>query len=219
VTRIKICGLSETEHVLAAAAAGADFVGLVFAPSRRRVAPDKAFGLVEALRRLKTATETVGVFAGFPAVQVNRIADYCGLDRVQLSGGESWEFCTQIDRPIIKTVHISPQSTGDSLLRAIEEGRRLLQNRNLVFLLDTRVGTASGGTGQTFDWRLAKEVGTRFPVVVAGGLTPVNVTRLVREVQPWAVDVSSGVETLGNKDTAKIDKFIEAVRRAELPPQ
>jgi phosphoribosylanthranilate isomerase len=215
VTRVKVCGLSEIEHVVAAADGAANFVGFVFAESRRRVTPDKARELVEAVRRRESRPQTVGVFAGFPATEVNMVVDHCGLDRVQLSGDESWEFCAQITRPIIKTLHVSPQSTGGAVLRVMEEGRRRLKNTDIVFLLDARVGTASGGTGQTFDWTLAKEVAARFPVVVAGGLTPLNVAELIHEAHPWGVDVSSGVETAGIKDEAKIRSFIEAVRRAE----
>ena len=94
-------------------------------------------------------------------------------------------------------------------------GYRLLPRQNLVCLLDSQVGDTYGGTGQAFDWQLAKEVSARFPVIIAGGLTPANVGQLVKEVQPWGVDVSTGVETNGRKDTAKISAFIKAVRRVE----
>jgi phosphoribosylanthranilate isomerase len=217
VTFVKVCGLSELEHVTAAALAGADFVGFVFAESRRRVTADKARDLVAAIGTRETRPATVGVFAGSPAAEVNRIAAYCGLDRVQLSGGESWQFCAQIDRPIIKTIHVAPQSTGDSIRRMIQEGRRLLKDKDHIFLLDTHGGAASGGTGLTFDWELAREVAAVFPVVIAGGLTPGNVADLISRARPWGVDVSTGVETDGMKDAAKISAFIRVVRGTGSP--
>jgi len=213
MTRIKICGLSEIQHVLAAAEAGADFLGLVFAPSRRQVSSKKALQLVEAVCQLKTRPAMVGVFVNSTAEEVNRIADYCGLDRVQLSGDENWEYCRQIERPIIKAVHVSNTSTPDEIVSEIATGYQLLPQQNLICLLDSKAGDTYGGTGRAFSWRLAGKVSARFPVLIAGGLTPTNVSRLVKETQPWGVDVSSGVETNGQKDTAKIIAFIKAVRR------
>lgn len=215
MTFIKICGLSQVEHALAAAEAGADFVGMVFAEGRRKVSPEKSLEIVHALRKSQPRPEIMGVFAGTPAGEVNRIADYCGLDRVQLSGGESWEYCLQVRRPITKSLPISPETTADEVLATIKEGSALLKHMDVIFLLDTKVGNSSGGTGKTFDWSVAKKVAADFPVMVAGGLDPGNVTGLIEQVRPWAVDVSSGVETAGSKDEMKIGKFIEAVRRAD----
>jgi len=215
VTRIKICGLSEIQHVLAAAEAGADFIGLVFAPSRRQVPIKKALQLIEAVCQLKTRPAVVGVFVNSAADEVNRVADYCHLDRVQLSGDESWNYCQQIERPIIKAVHISKNSTPDEIISDIRMGYRLLPRQYLTCLLDSKIGEAYGGTGQAFDWKLAREICSRFPVFIAGGLNSRNVGRLVKKIQPWGVDVSSGVETDGQKNTAKIVAFIKAVRRAK----
>jgi phosphoribosylanthranilate isomerase len=215
VTIVKICGLSEVDDALAAAKGGADFAGMVFAKSRRRVTPEKALEIVSALRKSNLRTQTVGVFAGLSVTEVNHAAEYCGLDRVQLSGGESWDYCLQVRRPITKSLHISAETTADEVLAAIEEGCALLKQMDFIFLLDTKVGNASGGTGKTFDWTVAKKVAARFPVMVAGGLNPGNVTGLIKEVHPWAVDVSSGVETRGIKDKMKIRRFLEAVKRAD----
>jgi phosphoribosylanthranilate isomerase len=215
VTRIKICGLSEIQHVLAAAEAGADFIGLVFAPSRRQVSAKKALQLVEAVCNLKTRPAVVGVFVNSAVDEVNRIAEYCHLDQVQLSGDETWDYCRQIKRPIIKTVHVSNTSAPDEIVSEIATGYQLLPKQNLICLLDSKVGDTYGGTGRAFDWQLARKVSARFPVLIAGGLTPTNVGQLVKETQPWGVDVSSGVETNGQKDTAKIIAFIKAVRRVK----
>lgn len=215
MTRVKICGLSDTGHALAAGQAGADFLGLVFAPSRRQVSPLEALPLVEAVHSLRPCPSVVGVFVNAAAEEVNRTADYCQLDWVQLSGDETWDYCRDIERPLIKVVRVSTTSQSREIITDIDRGYRLRLKHDFVCLLDSQVRGAYGGTGQAFNWRLAREVAARFPVVVAGGLTPANVGRLVAEVLPWGVDVSTGVETHGRKDASKIRAFIEVVRKAE----
>jgi len=214
VTKVKICGLSEVEHALAASEAGADFLGLVFATSRRQVSPEKASPIVEAVHRLRRQPAIVGVFVNSPAQEVNQIARYCQLDWVQLSGDETWHYCQQIERPVIKAIRISPANTAQEVLAEIEAGYQMFAPQKLICLLDSQVGDAYGGTGQAFNWQLAEEVSARFPVIIAGGLTPTNVGQLIKRIQPWGVDVSTGVETNGVKDTPKIKAFIEAVRTA-----
>jgi phosphoribosylanthranilate isomerase len=214
VTNIKICGLSEAEHALVAARAGADLLGMIFAPYRRQVSPEKASVLVKAVHSLRHPPELVGVFVNAPAAEVNRIAESFHLDRVQLSGNETWRYCKQIERPIVKAVHVSPRTRVDKILSRIDIGARL--KPDLICLLDSKGEDAPGGTGKTFDWELAREVAARFPVIVAGGLTPENVSQAIREAQPWGIDVSSGVETNGQKDPDKIKAFVAAVRKAEV---
>ena len=214
--RVKICGITEIEHALIASEAGTDFLGLVFAQSRRRVSQEKALQIVEAIHKQKKHPSMVGVFVNMPAEEVNRITEYCQLDLVQLSGDEDWRYCQQIERPVIKVIHIKKNYTAKNIISGIESGYILSLKQKPICLLDTMIEDAYGGTGQTFNWQLAAEVSARFPVIIAGGLAPENVAKLVREVKPWGVDVSTGVETDGRKDAVKIKNFIKAVRRCHI---
>ena len=217
MTRIKICGLSEVGHALASAKAGADFLGLVMAPSRRRVSPQKALRIVEAVRKLACCPMVVGVFVNSPVGEVNQIASYCGLDMVQLSGDEDLGYYRETHYPIIKVVHVAQGQTSEQITAEIEKGLNFKLKHEPIFLLDSKNSRAYGGTGRVFDWQLAQEISTRFRVIIAGGLEPENVGQLVIQVKPWGVDVSSGVETGGVKDPAKIGAFISSVKEAEGP--
>jgi phosphoribosylanthranilate isomerase len=214
-TRIKLCGIRDKAHALAAVEAGADFIGLIFAPSPRQVSPARAREIASAVKKSSDTTKVVGVFVNAPSSQVNELADFCALDWIQLSGDESWEYCQELKKTIIKVIHVSSGQKTDEILADIETGYQLLPEKELVCLLDSRVGGAYGGTGQVFNWQLAREVSVRFPVMIAGGLTVANVGQLVREVKPWGVDVSTGVESNGLKDASKIRAFVEAVRSTQ----
>jgi phosphoribosylanthranilate isomerase len=210
--RIKICGLIEPEPATIAAEAGANYLGVVFAPSRRQVSPDKAQEIIRKVRALKSVPEVVGVFVNAPIGEINRIATTCDLDWIQLSGDESWVYCREIEQPIIKTIHVSPERTALSILQEIEAGQRILSGHQFIVLLDTQVKNVYGGTGQTFDHQIAQEVTREYRVFIAGGLTLQNVDQLIKKVQPWGVDVSSGVETGGIKDSQKIRDFVQRVK-------
>jgi len=208
MTRVKICGITGTSQALAAAEAGADYLGLVFAPGRRQINPQKAAEIVRRVHTLKSPPLMVGVFVNSPVEEVNSLAESCRLDCVQLSGDESWEYCLQIKKPLVRAIHIAGHSAVRDIIEEVEKAYRILAGADLICLLDTRVKNAYGGTGQKFDWQLAREVCARFPVMVAGGLAPENLAQLIAEVHPWGVDVSSGVETGGRKDLHKIRDFI-----------
>lgn len=212
MTRIKICGMSQVEHAVAAAEAGADFLGLVFAPSRRQIVLEKAQQIVKAVKQLKAHPIVVGVFVDSPAHTINHIANRCGLDWIQLSGHETWQYCSEIERPFIKVIHITPQKKEKEIESELENGQKVKLKQECIFLLDTQSGTKLGGTGQTFDWELVRDLSARFPIMIAGGLTPENVGQLMKKTKPWGVDVSSGVEVNGNKSIEKIRAFVQAVK-------
>jgi phosphoribosylanthranilate isomerase len=224
MTFVKICGVSDPRHARLAAAYGADLIGMVFAPSRRQVTIGQARRIAEGLGKeggvagpagveaIEAAVADrrpllVGVFADQDADTVNSIAEECSLDLVQLSGSEPWEMNEQLRRPILKCMKVREDEKAAELMAHYYGGA--------VLLLDPYVPGTYGGTGRTLDWEVAAEVAQQTPTVLAGGLTPENVGEAVRAVRPWAVDVSSGVETDGVKDAEKIRAFIAAAKGAE----
>jgi len=212
MTRVKICGITEAAHAIVAAEAGADFIGVVFAQSKRRVDVERAKEIITAVKGRKPLV--VGVFVNTPADEVNRVAEYCALDWVQLSGDETWEYLRDIERPIIKAVGVRSQQTSEDILANISSGYQN-HSEGFICLLDCHVEGSYGGTGQTFDWELARQISQIFPVIIAGGLSPENVAEAIRLARPWGVDVSSGVESDGLKDIAKIKCFIDKVRNVD----
>lgn len=214
MTKVKICGISRTEDALVAAESGADFIGLIFAPSSRRVTPEQAKPIVEALNHGQPRPLVVGVFVNESVDYVNRVAAGVGLDLVQISGDETLRYCQKLSKPVIKVCHIPAVKTAKQVMDEVAGGLEYMPSGKLTYLLDTDTDRKYGGSGQTFDWSIAREVASRFQVIVAGGLNPDNVTRLVKEARPWGVDVSSGVETSGQKDPAKIRAFIKEAKAA-----
>ncbi|KJS02983.1 MAG: N-(5'-phosphoribosyl)anthranilate isomerase [Peptococcaceae bacterium BRH_c4a] len=197
--RIKICGIGDLETALGAVEAGADALGFVFAPSRRMLSPDKAR---EIIKRLPPFISRVGVFVNLPADQVEQIAGYTGLDTVQLHGDESPEYCKAINGyKVIKSFSVSGEQDMERAMMYEVDG----------YLLDTPARGLRGGTGIAFDWKLAACFSAG-PLVLAGGLCPENVRQAINLVRPYAVDVSSGVETEGQKDINKIKHFVRRVK-------
>jgi len=199
MTRVKICGISSVDEALCCAQAGADAVGLVFAQSPRRVEP--------ALARKITASlppfiQRVGVFVNAEKTLVEQIASYVGLTALQFHGQEAADYCASFSLPVIKAVAVN--SATD--LAGFDEFPAA------AILLDTYDPLLAGGTGRTFNWELV-ESGLKKPVVLAGGLHAGNVQSAIKHLKPYAVDISSGVETNGKKDKEKIKVFIASVRR------
>ena len=236
MTRVKICGCVCVADALAAKDAGADFIGVMFAESRRRVSIDEAAAIVQALGEPLRDVEqgsppvhvpeaadvaawfghgasaldrllaqkrplVVGVFAGQPMEEVNEICDEAGLDLVQLSGEESWSDVAALNRQAIKVIRPHGSMTPAAIMSLIEP------NTSLAVMLDD-----SSGTGAAGDWGVAHEIAIQMPVWLAGGLTPENVALAIETVRPWAVDVSTGVESHGTKDPAKIAAFVAAAK-------
>ena len=215
MTRVKICGNREASDLMVAAEAGADFIGLIFVPGRRRTLDeDRAIRMITALReQVASPPKIVGIFADQPLEEVDRLVRRCGLDMVQLCGGESLDYCGKIEVPVIRVLHVSDAldiaNAVDNLSRELME----VGGRGHLATLDRRVGGLQGGTGQSFNWDIARTLSSRgFQFLLAGGLTPENVGPAVSMVRPWGVDVSSGVETGGAKDVEKVRAFIRAVR-------
>jgi phosphoribosylanthranilate isomerase len=202
VTHVKICGLKRLDDALVAAEAGAHMLGFVFAPSRRRIEPDAAADIITQLRK-RLDVLTVGVFVNAPPNEMSSIADRCDLDYLQLSGSGDAASLAELSRPIINAIHVDPNTTVEVLLT------RALQAAGEVIMLDTGGTGAYGGSGSTFDWRVIPSLDR--PILLAGGLHSGNVGDAIGAVKPWGVDVSSGVETRGEKDQAKIRSFVRAV--------
>jgi phosphoribosylanthranilate isomerase len=212
MTRVKICGITDVSHVGAIAEAGADLIGVVFAPSPRQVTPEKAREIASAAK--KQGLAVVGVFVNKPAAEVNGLAASCGLDWIQLSGDEDMDCCRQVRLPLIKAIHIAPDWDEAQLLAHLESRQKKLRQNPPIYLLDTLVEAKYGGTGQSFSWDIARSAAAKYPVIIAGGLKPENVGKVVAELKPWGVDVSSGVEGDGVKDIEKIKAFIKAAKMA-----
>lgn len=204
-TRVKICGITRVQDAAAAADCGADAIGLVFyAPSPRHVSVETAAHIVQALPPFVT---TVALFVDAAADLIARVVDQVGVDLLQFHGSESAAECAAHRRPWIKALRVRDDTDLARLSEVYGAGRGLL--------LDAYRRGVPGGTGETFDWSLIPpRMATR--VLLAGGLDPANVGAAVRQVRPYAVDVSGGVEQEpGIKDPAKIKAFIEEVRRAD----
>lgn len=202
-TRIKICGITSMADAKGVVAAGADALGFVFHPaSPRYVAPELVAEIVAALPPFVT---TVGLFVNLSAVKIHQIMVQTGLQLVQLHGDEPAQQCCLDPYPVIKAVRVRDETSltvmGDYPVSAL--------------LLDAWCDDQYGGTGRRFDWQLVNQLRAEKPIILAGGLNPVNVAAAIQLVNPYAVDVSSGVESSpGHKDLTLVRKFIEQVRNA-----
>lgn len=213
-TVIKICGVRSPQIASVVAEVGADLMGMIFAPSRRQVSTDQARDILYPLHRMNRRPKVVGVFVNETAERINELAELLPLDLVQLSGDEPVEFQQSVERPIIRALRFSP---GTDLAAASREAERYFDAPSpaLALLLDTHVAGVYGGTGQPGDWELARQLSEHYPVILAGGLRPESVAEAITRVGPLGIDVSSGVETDGVKDPAKIRALVATVRHLE----
>jgi phosphoribosylanthranilate isomerase len=207
---VKICGITRLEDAELAAELGAWGIGFILWPkSARNADPAVAAGIARVLRR---RLETVGVFVNQPLDEIERFADTIGLSHIQLHGDEGPSFCAAVAQrtgaKVIKAARISHASDLRDLDRFHTD----------YHLLDTGHEGAYGGTGVTWDWSLLKQRRNKIPFLLAGGLNPDNVAEAIAATRPWAVDVSSGIESApGIKDHAKLQALFEAVEGDTRP--
>jgi phosphoribosylanthranilate isomerase len=215
-TRIKICGITRVADALAAAQAGADAIGFVFwSRTPRAVAIEAARAIASARPPFLTA---VGLFVDPSPDEVRATLAAVPLDMLQFHGREPPEFCRAFGRPYLKAIAVTAEAGKGGL---VEYALRYPEAAGLLFDAPPS-GGLPGGTGNTFDWDVLPQ-GIGRPVVLSGGLTAANVGAAIRRVHPWAVDVSSGVESIGAdghavkgiKDPARIAAFVEEVRNAD----
>ncbi|WJY26941.1 MULTISPECIES: phosphoribosylanthranilate isomerase [Sporosarcina] len=202
MTKVKICGLMEAAHVRAAVQAGADAIGFVFAPSSRRITPEKA---AELAQEIPSAVLKVGVFVDAPAEEIRRTAEIAGLDMIQYHGSETEEDMAIVGLPAVKAISVR---TGSDLSKAA--GSRAMP------LFDAPGLEYEGGSGRKFDWELLEgSVFAERPYILAGGLDAGNVGEAIRRLKPAMVDVSSGVEYNKRKDEQLIRAFIRRVKQTK----
>jgi phosphoribosylanthranilate isomerase len=202
VTKVKICGITSLPDALAAVEAGADALGFMFFPlSPRYVSYEQAAAIIRALPPF---VAKVGVFVNPTADEVRHAIAGCGFDTLQFHGDETPDFCRQFGLKVLKAFRMRDEESLTALPAFAEE----------AWLLDSHIAGQPGGTGRRFNWDLAVAA-TKLgrPVILAGGLTPENAAEAVRLVRPYALDVSSGVEsTPGRKDAGKVHAFIAAAK-------
>ena len=203
MTKVKICGLMEHEHVLAAVEAGADAIGFVFAPSSREVTVEQA---KELASRIPANVLKIGVFVNETQEEITRIFKTVPLDYVQFHGDEDADFIRKIQLPSIKALPV----------KNTEDVEKTSEYDTNYYLFDAPGTVYKGGSGVTFDWELLKDSGIPAEkIILAGGLNVGNVKEAVGRVRPFMVDVSSGVERGKRKDAGLIREFIQEVKEGE----
>ncbi|MEN6622099.1 MAG: phosphoribosylanthranilate isomerase [Smithella sp.] len=209
MTQVKICGITNEEDGLYAAACGADALGFIFyVASPRYIAPEEALKII---KKLPTHIAAVGVFVNEDVKNVKQIASLCGLDFIQLHGDESVEYCAGFDQKmIIKAVHLS---NDDDVLNALRFNVEAI-------LVDNRFAGLYGGTGKTANWDLALKIKSKKQLVLSGGLNEDNVGEAMEKIAPAALDICSGVEIKpGKKDHGKIAMIFDIIQCAKMDQQ
>ncbi len=200
MVKIKVCGITNIEDALLALSLGVDAVGFVFAESERRITPVNAKKIIDELPQ---SILKVGVFVDEEEKRTREILKLCRLDMLQFHGDESPSHILRFRERVIKSFRIEDEDS----LKAIPNYKAS------AYLLDTYSSEVYGGTGEVFNWDLAVEAKKFGPIILSGGLNPDNVVEAIKKVKPWAVDVSSGVESSpGKKDPQKLEEFVKKVR-------
>ncbi|MCF8011784.1 MAG: phosphoribosylanthranilate isomerase [Clostridiales bacterium] len=200
---VKICGIKDSNTAQVAVESGADALGFIFAPeSKRCIKPETAREIID---HLSPRVNPVGVFTNTPLEEIEEIAYFCNLQIIQLHGYTGQEKI-KLDLPLIRAVRVK-NKPGEKEINTLKAD---------AVLLDTYHPHLAGGTGKTFNWDYTREINIKSPLILAGGLTPGNVATAIKKTRPCAVDVSTGVETEGKKDTYKIKEFINKAKGGSL---
>ena len=224
MTHFKICGIRDADSAIVADESGAAMLGFVFVEGvRRQLLPERGAEIIAEYRARREnypslgSPSLVGLFANQSADFINRVARDCGLDYAQLCGDEPFEFWNELDVPVIRQIKVRDDLPRQQAIAATQRQVCQACESGHDALLDKYEPGKLGGTGAAFDWTIAREMADIHGIILAGGLTPENVANAIRAVRPAAVDVSTGVETDGVKDHAKIRAFAEAVQ--SVPPE
>ena len=208
MVKLKVCGITDLADARYLAGEGVDYLGFIqYEDSPRYIAPRHVSEMLDWLY----GPESVGVFVNESADTVNQMAEEAGFDYVQLHGEESADTVRAVDKPVIKAVRVRHDASSDQLRAVFERYEGLVE----YFLLDTHNSSVWGGTGESFNWRLARELSKDYPIFLAGGIDADNVERAVETMRPYAIDLSSSIEDApGQKSLDKIDDFLDAFRSA-----
>lgn len=203
-TKLKICGITNLADARYCAGAGVDYLGFIqYEKSPRYIAPKNAKEIIEWLY----GPQPVGVFVNADADHINTLADDIGFELVQLHGHEPTWICAEIEAPIIKAIHVEPNTTPDDLQFMMDSYVDVVD----YFLLDTKKAGLWGGTGEAFNWDVAAEIAATYPFFLAGGITAENVADAITRTHPFGIDLSSSVESApGQKDFDKLADFFDA---------
>jgi len=209
MTKIKICGIKTLSDALAAIEAGADYLGFNFYPKSARFIEKKTcVEITSVLKREHPQIKLVGVFVNSPVEEVKNILETCQLNLAQLHGDETPQMLESFNGKAFKAIRLTSESAETSVYPFAKQSVD-----SPALLIDAAVKGVYGGSGVTADWSAAAELAKKYPLLLAGGLTPENVAEAVGRVKPWGVDTASGVESApGEKDAAKMSAFVKAVK-------
>ena len=215
MTNVKICGLRTLSDATIAIQEGADFIGFVFVQNvTRQINVSTAKKIIKQTKKLlqpDAQLKFVGLFVNEQIDQINQIINECELDYVQLCGNETPTQWKSLNTNVIKQLKIPPSIAEELTIdeEMIIRDAEMIYSSGAKILIDSDVQGKHGGTGVLSDWDLASKISAKYPVILAGGLTPRNVSNAIQVVNPWGVDVSSGVESNSQKDPDKIAQFIK----------